>query len=225
MAAPCDVAVRTVEVYDPRFMNAAERNRLVGLLSQGDSAALQWLLVSYHTQLHRAIAKSADPDLAAWVDTEDVLQEAYIAVFRHVDGSAFDGPAHFYKWVEQIALNKLRDAQRGLRRRKRAVWRRVPQPDHSGTYVDGVLRLVADAPTPSWLHRRREATAAVMTCLARLDEDQRRVIRMRFFEGSPVKEIAERLGRSEAAIYGLYGRGLKRLRELLGPLTDYLSTQ
>ena len=63
----------------------------------------------------------------------------------------------------------------------------------------------------------------MMTSLARLSEDQRAVVQLRFLEDVPVAEIARRLGKTETAVYMLCHRGLKSLRELLGSLTQYLT--
>jgi len=46
-----------------------------------------------------------------------------------------------------------------------------------------------------------------MTSLACLPDEQRAVVRLRFLEGVPVAEIAERLGKTEAAVYALCDRG------------------
>jgi RNA polymerase sigma-70 factor (ECF subfamily) len=68
-----------------------------------------------------------------------------------------------------------------------------------------------------------EAIAALLSSLARLTDDQREVIRLRFLEGRPVAEIAGRLDKTEAAIHMLSHRGLKALEELMGSITQYLS--
>ena len=51
--------------------------------------------------------------------------------------------------------------------------------------------------------------------MARLPEDQRRVVELHHLKGLPVAETAQRVGRTRAAVVGLLFRGLKKLRELL----------
>jgi RNA polymerase sigma-70 factor (ECF subfamily) len=51
--------------------------------------------------------------------------------------------------------------------------------------------------------------------LAKLNEDQRDVIVLRFVAGMPIAEVAQALNKSEDAIKGLQRRALMALRELL----------
>jgi RNA polymerase sigma-70 factor (ECF subfamily) len=128
----------------------------------------------------------------------------------------FDSPAAFYRWLEQIVLNKLRDAERAARRWKRDVARDAGCPVGPATsYPDLLARVTGTGTTPSGAMSRQEAVAAIVTCLARLPPDYRQVVRLRFLEEVPVSEVAARLGKSEMAVYQQCHRALKALRELL----------
>ena len=70
---------------------------------------------------------------------------------------------------------------------------------------------------------RDEATAAVMSSLARLTDDQHRVVRLRFLGGCSVAETAAELGKTDEAVHALCYRALKELRGHLVSLTRYLS--
>lgn len=136
----------------------------------------------------------------------------------------FDGPAGFYKWLEAIAVSRLKDQQRALRRQKRDIAREARDPrEAAASYPDLVERLAGAEPTPSRRVARDEAVAAVMSCLARLSDDQRAVVRLRFLEGRPVADVAAELGKSEPAIHMLCHRGLKSLRELMVSISRYLT--
>jgi RNA polymerase sigma factor (sigma-70 family) len=136
----------------------------------------------------------------------------------------FDEPAHFRNWLKRIALERLKDAQRALRRQKRDIGREVAARTTATTsYPNLIQRLAADDSTPSRRIAKDEAIAAVMSCLARLTDDQREVVRLRFLEDVPVVEIAKRLGKTDAAIYTLCHRGLKSLRALMVSITRYLT--
>ena len=51
--------------------------------------------------------------------------------------------------------------------------------------------------------------------LARLPEDQRTAVELRYLQKEPVARVADLLGRTEASVSGLLRRGLERLRERL----------
>jgi RNA polymerase sigma factor (sigma-70 family) len=95
--------------------------------------------------------------------------------------------------------------------------------DPTASYPQLVERLAASDPTPSRVLAREEAVAAVMTCLAQLTDDQRDVIRLRVLEDVPTPEIARRLGKTEPAVYATWARAIRALRDLLGPITRYLT--
>lgn len=140
---------------------------------------------------------------------------------------SFDTPAGFYTWLKAIALARLKDAERRLRRRKRDVAREIggvrDRRDGAESYPDLLNRLSGGGSTPSRHVAKHEAVAAVLTSLARLNDDQREVVRLRFLEARPVAEVAERLGKTEGAVHMLCHRGLKALRGHLGSITNYLT--
>lgn len=190
----------------------------------GDRDALQRLIVRYHAQLHAVVARRIPAALGARLDAEDVLQQTYVAAFRDVGNCTFETPAGFRKWLEAIALARLLDAQRALRRQKRDIARQVdPGPALSDSCSDLLAHLAAGDSTPSRKIRRSEAVAAVLSSLAQLSEARRTVIRQVYLEQRSVREVAERLNKSEAAIHQLCSRGLKDLREVLGAITEYLT--
>jgi RNA polymerase sigma factor (sigma-70 family) len=137
---------------------------------------------------------------------------------------AFDSPAGFYKWLETIAFNQLRDQHRALHRQKRDIAREAAdRPDPSTSYPDLLNRISAGESTPSRQVAKDEATAAVMSSLARLTDEQRAVVRLRFIEGRSVAEIAAELGKTEDAVHKLCFRGLKNLRRMLVSITRFLT--
>lgn len=63
----------------------------------------------------------------------------------------------------------------------------------------------------------QEAAHAVRQALQQLNEDQRITLEMIFLEGMEMDDVAERLGQKRTNVRHHYYRGLKKLRELLGP--------
>lgn len=205
-------------------MDEGERAADIERAVAGDGDALQRLIVEYHAVLHRTVAAARDAELQTRIDPDDVLQQAYVSAFEGVVNCQFDGPAPFYKWLETIALTRLKDQQRALRRRKCDVAREVrPAADPMASYPDLVNRLAGPDSTPSRQVAKGEAVAAVLSCLARLNEEQRAVVRLRFLEGRSVADVAAQLGKTEAAIHMLCHRGLKSLRERMVSISRFLT--
>ncbi|MFH0982254.1 MAG: sigma-70 family RNA polymerase sigma factor [Planctomycetota bacterium] len=204
-------------------MDERQRAEQVELAVRGDADALQRLIVYYHAVLRAVVADCLDDAYRARLDPDDVLQDAYTAAFKAMTGCQFDGPAGFYAWLETIALNTLRNHQRASKRHKRNIEREQRPPAAAeSSYLGLVHRLAASDTTPSGQFARQEAVAAVTSSLARLTDEQRAVVRLRFLEGRPVAEVAARLGKTEAAVHKLCYRGLKTLHELLVSITRYM---
>lgn len=205
-------------------MDEQARTADIGRLMAGDADAWQRLIVRYHRPLWRVVVAAVEPELRAYIDPDDILQKTYVKAFKAFPKCRFDGPGAFYRWLEAIALTKLKDEVRSLRRGKRDV-RRIAHSwtEMTSTCPDLVYRLASPESTPSRVVAKDEAVAAVMSCLARLSDDQREVVRLRFLEGRSVGEIAQQLGKSEPAIHVLCHRGLKALRRCMVSITHFLT--
>lgn len=205
-------------------MDDQERARQVELAAKGDQDALQRLIVEYHATLRAVVDREFDSTVRRHLDPDDILQEAYTSAFRTVSTGQFDGAGAFYKWLETIALNALKNRRRGLKALKRDVAREVHCSVEAATsYPDLIHRLATSDTTPSRRVARNEAAAAVLSSLARLSDDQRDVIRLRYLEGKSVAEVASRLGKTEAAVHGLCRRGIRALRESLVSISRFLT--
>jgi RNA polymerase sigma-70 factor (subfamily 1) len=212
-------------------MDEGERIAMITSVAHGDHEALQRLIVHYHTALRRTIETKTDAPLRPYLDPDDILQQAYISAFKAIEQRQFsiaDGQrdivGSFYKWLEAIAISRLKDQERALRRQRRDVRREIrDRPDVTASYPGLAHRLAASESTPSRQIARAEAVAAVMSCLARLSDDQRTVVQLRFLEGRSVADVAAQLGKTESATHMLCHRALKSLRELMASITRYLT--
>jgi RNA polymerase sigma-70 factor (ECF subfamily) len=142
------------------------------------------------------------PELRARMDPEDVLQEVAIEAIH--SWPTLEDPRHVGAWLVVLAKRKvariLRD-QVGVAardpRRERAIKTDLPLSDRRSGPITA-----AD---------RRDRLLRLEEALQRLSEDHRDVILLSRIEGLPAKEVAERMGRSENAVYLLLSRALKRL--------------
>jgi RNA polymerase sigma-70 factor, ECF subfamily len=106
---------------------------------------------------------------------------------------------------------------------KRFEWRGAP-------FAAWLIRIASNAIADRWKQRAREAAdppdeelsdpsmegverqAALFQLVAKLPQDQRRVIVMRFAEQKSIREIAQELKRTEGAVKQLQFRALEKLR-------------
>ena len=70
--------------------------------------------------------------------------------------------------------------------------------------------------TPSQAFSRNAREARLLEALGKLPDEQRDALRLRYVENLPSKQIAERLGKTDAAVRVMLTRSLKKLHELLG---------
>jgi RNA polymerase sigma-70 factor (ECF subfamily) len=65
----------------------------------------------------------------------------------------------------------------------------------------------------------QERLLELAEALARLPEDQRTALELRYLQGLPVGEVCRRMGRRTSSVANLLYRGLKALRGRLGDET------
>jgi RNA polymerase sigma-70 factor (ECF subfamily) len=77
--------------------------------------------------------------------------------------------------------------------------------------------LVASMTSPTQALSRKGREARLFEALAALPAEQREVLRLRYVENLPSKDIAQRLGKSDGSIRVMLTRSLDKLQRILGP--------
>lgn len=193
-----------------------ETQLLIEDARRGDQQAARRLLVLYHPRLRARLLRQMDPVMRSKIEPEDILQQVYLEAFRAIVQFTYQGKDSFLRWMYAILDRKLIDEHRALRAERRDVRREVKAAPASGnqtTYVDLMARVLADCGTPSRVVRKDEALGVISACLATLPDHYRDVIQMRFLEGRPVAEVAERLDRSIGSVHMICHRALRQLRQ------------
>lgn len=183
---------------------------------EGDEQAARRLLVLYHPRLRARLLRQMDPVMRSKIEPEDILQQVYFEAFRAIQQFSYQGKDSFLRWLYAILDRKLIDEHRAMRAERRDVRREVKAAPASGnqtTYVDLMARVMAGGGTPSKVVRRDEALGVISACVATLPDHYRDVIQMRFLEGLPVAEVAEKLNRSIGSVHMICHRALRQLRE------------
>ena len=115
--------------------------------------------------------------------------------------------------ISEIAENRIKDLHKYHAAQRRDPAREAPT-DSERAMLD---RLTAGVPTPSSNVRRKELVEMLTGGISRLPADERRVLEMHALEDLTFKEIATRMGRSEAAVAALYARAFLALKQALRP--------
>lgn len=172
-------------------------------IAAGDSAALGELYDRY-ARIAIAVAYRVLGEHGA---AEDVVQEAFLAVWRRVE--SFDASrGNVRSWLLTIVRNGAVDRRRG--RHARAL--------QDATLDDVAFRLATnDEETFDAVASSVEAER-VREALATLPPDQREAIELAYFGGLTHQEIAQRTGAPLGTIKGRMRLGLHKLRSSLGDL-------
>ncbi|HEY3246482.1 MAG TPA: RNA polymerase sigma factor [Phycisphaerae bacterium] len=193
----------------------------------GDRDALTLLLTDHHPRLRDYLQRKIPLALAGTVDAEDIAQESYIQVFRHIQEFEPRGEDAFYRWLATIAVRRLRNAVKKQRAVKRGAGKLGANPARPGVEdsMVGLLDLVvAPGQTPSHFAARHEALAAMQAALAELPEECRQAVWLVYIEGCSIAAAAAEMHRTESAVQNLCYKSKQRLRELLGSRSRFLSS-
>jgi RNA polymerase sigma-70 factor (ECF subfamily) len=170
---------------------APEEAALVAAAQGGDVRAFEALLSAHEGKVLRVLRFLG----VAASDREDVAQEVFVRVFRHLGGFRRGRP--FGAWVYRITVNAAHN------------WRLSAGGSHGEVpWTDAVARVPAAGADPD-LQRRLEAG------LAALSERERAVFVLRELEGLETVEVARALGITAITVRRHLGLARERLRRLL----------
>jgi RNA polymerase sigma-70 factor (ECF subfamily) len=151
-------------------------------------------------------------------EAEDLTQEVFLRIYRARKG--YRPRAKFSTWLFTIANNLALNHLRGKGRSPSIALGTTDGASRPG--IRPVTeRVVAREGTPSAQLRQVELSDVVREALVTLGEDQKVAVLLNKFEDMSYAEIAEVMGRSEAAVKSLLARARNHLREQLEP---YLRT-
>lgn len=172
-------------------------------IKAGDRAEFARMVDLYSNQIYRMALKMLnDPQ-----DAEDVLQETFIKALRSI--SNFEGRASLSTWLYRIAVN---EALMILRKRRQDTVSIDEQPeDEEGEREP--IQIVDWCCLPEHELMGGESRKFLDQSVQRLSPALRSVFVLRDVEGLSVRDTAEALGISEAAVKTRLLRARLRLRE------------
>ena len=153
---------------------------LASRCAQGDNAARKELYLTYGPRM-RALCRRY---VASAADAEDLLQEAFIKIFRVIGRYKWTRPGSLYSWMTRVTLNMAIDSAK-IRRRM----------NHELTDMESL----ADAPAdePQYEDTASIPSEALHAMIEDLPEACRTVFKLYCLDNYSHKEIASLLGIKE----------------------------
>jgi RNA polymerase sigma-70 factor (ECF subfamily) len=174
---------------------------LVARARGGDRAAFELLMRRHNRRVYRAVRSVLRDDS----ETEDVMQQAYVQAFTHLD--QFEGAARWSTWVCRIAFN---EALGRIRQRGRFV--SIDAAGGEGTLDDTANTVGAN---PERAASERELGRLVEHELDRLPDIYRTVVMFREVEGMTTAETAAILNVEEPVVKTRLHRARALLRDAI----------
>lgn len=173
---------------------------LLAEAKRGDRDAFDELLELHRGRLEAWTRTSVGGRIRHRVEVEDLLQETCLRAFQSLDRFTWRHEDSFLQWLCTIA--------------RHLIW------NASQKRTSDDLKLTIEVPaggiSPSREMRRDERFDRLEESLAGLKPEEREAILLSRVEGLKIRQIAERMNRSEPAVKSLIARSLARLKKSIG---------
>lgn len=155
-------------------MNTQQDDYHIVQTLKGNVNAFSFLVEKYQQMVYTLVVRIVKNE----VDAEELSQDVFVKAFQKLD--SFKGDAKFSTWLYKIAYFASLDA---VKRKKRVVI-----TDTIDDYSKSDLGSVKDA--LSYIHDN-ERKQVINDALMRLNEDERIILTLYYFEEQSLKEVAE----------------------------------
>lgn len=185
-------------------------SELVRQCRQGDSVAMERLILKYQNRIYNVILKiCTDPD-----DAAELTQETFVKIIENID--KFQGKSKFYTWAFRIAVNlTLNYCQRNKKLTLSSIDAQKEQDDDQGKHILKNYLSDDSSPDPETIAQNKELCDLTIKALMKLDEPQRTVVVLRDIEGMNYAQIADVLNIELGTVRSRLSRARGRLRQIL----------
>jgi len=183
-------------------MEAADLENVIQRAQGHDAEALAEIYRLYSRRVFGLCRYMLDSRESA----EDATSEVFLKLQRSIQ--SYDGSSPFHRWLLRVAGNHCVDA---LRRRKRG--RQVVMEVEEGA---AVIEATSPEPSPLGAVLSAEERAKVRDAIARLPENYRVPLVLRYYGELSYDEIAQQLGLKRDYVAALLFRAKQDLRRKLG---------
>ena len=177
-------------------MTQLEPQEVARRAAQRDSAAFAQLYDEHLNAIYRYVFYKVGDGLLA----EELTAEVFSKAWERIDRFQWRN-LPFQHWLIRIARNVVVDHWRSLRR--------------AASPIDDLREVPSEDAPPDEAISRDLEVEALRKALARLPDDQRDVLILRFIEGYSHADTAAALGKSVVAVRQIQVRALRSLQKLL----------
>jgi len=150
------------------------------------------------------------------VDHSDIVQQTLLNAYTARAQCQGKKEPEILAWLRQILVHVIAHATRELHTKKRNIHREQSIAEDLDASSMRIESFLADKePSPCQALIRKDRLRIVAAAIESLPEEQRQVLVLRYWEGKSTQEIAEVLGKSIGAVYGLLNRAKSKIRKLL----------
>ncbi len=179
----------------------------------------------YRGRLWRIVNFRLDPVVARRIDTDDVLQEAWMAALQRVPNFIENQALSMFVWLRLIVCQTIVDLHRHhLGAQMRDAYREASlgSLDLTRSTTHSIAaRLLATVTSPSGAAMRSEVAEQLRLAIDGMDPIDREVLALRHFEELANHEVAEVLDIEQKAASIRYVRAVKRLGKILEQLPGF----
>ena len=177
--------------------------KLLNCYLSGDRNAISQLIERHSRRVRDYIQMMVkDGDVA-----DDIFQETFIKAVRVIDEGRYTDNGRFLSWILRIAHNQVIDHFRAQKQNRQL------NEAEAGYDVLGTLRLAERTVEDEIVCEQIASDVRRMVEL--LPDEQREVVRMRYYSGLSFKEIAEQTGVSINTALGRMRYALINLRKMI----------
>lgn len=169
----------------------------------GDRSAISELIERHSQRVRSYIGMMVKDDDVA----DDIFQETFIKAVKVIDEGGYTDSGKFLSWVLRIAHNRVLDH---FRREKSS---RQLNEKEAGYDVLGSLRIAENTVEDNIVHN--ELMETVRHLVEELPDDQREVVRLRYYSKLSFQEIAEQTEVSINTALGRMRYALINLRRMI----------
>ena len=183
---------------------------LVKRCRQGDSAAIERLILKYQNRIYNVILRiCANND-----DAAELTQDTFVKIIEKI--SEFEGRSSFYTWAFRIAVNlTLNYCQRSVRLGLKSLDAEDDKHNRQASRQLKEFLIDNSAPDPATMAQNKELCEIVIGALMKLDDAHRAVVVLRDIEGMKYARIAEVLDIELGTVKSRLSRARNNLRKIM----------